>query len=35
MGALFVYIALRGPKNPALVAVNEAETEAAETISAG
>jgi EmrB/QacA subfamily drug resistance transporter len=33
MGALFVYIALRGPKNPAPVAVDEAE--AAETIAAG
>ena len=31
MGALFVYIALRGPKNPAPVAVDEA----AETIAAG
>ncbi len=28
MGALFVYIALRGPKNPAPVAVGEAEAEA-------
>jgi Na+/melibiose symporter-like transporter len=35
MGALFVYIALRGPKNPAPVAVDEAEAEAAETIAAG
>jgi MFS family permease len=35
MGALFVYIALHGPKNPAPVAVDEAEAEAAETIAAG
>ncbi|NGO48714.1 MFS transporter [Streptomyces ureilyticus] len=39
MGALFVYIALRGPKNPVPVAVDEAEAgaeaEAAETIAAG
>jgi EmrB/QacA subfamily drug resistance transporter len=35
MGALFLYIALRGPKNPAPVAVNEAGAEAAETIAAG
>jgi hypothetical protein len=35
MGALFVYITLRGPKNPAPVAVDEAEAEAAETIAAG
>ncbi|MFI1395938.1 MFS transporter [Streptomyces sp. NPDC020681] len=33
MGALFVYIALRGPRNPSPVAVDEAE--AAETIAAG
>jgi hypothetical protein len=33
MGALFVYIALRGPENPAPEAVDE--TEAAETITAG
>jgi EmrB/QacA subfamily drug resistance transporter len=33
MGVLFVYIALRGPKNPAPVAVDE--VEAAETIAAG
>ncbi|MDO0930592.1 MFS transporter [Streptomyces sp. DG2A-72] len=34
MGALFVYIALRGPKNPAPVAVDEAAAAAAETIAA-
>ncbi|MGP4008539.1 MFS transporter [Streptomyces sp. 4N124] len=34
MGALFVYIALRGPKNPAPVAVDEFEAKVAETIVA-
>jgi hypothetical protein len=33
MGALFVHIALRGPENPAPVAVDEVEV--AETIAAG